>query len=105
VGVGCEREREGRGRGGRGWNGGVGRGGGAPCVHDEGAGGRYAAAEAEQGLEHVANVGAAALPQASTLPTGHVEVALEVGMKRDQEAARRREEFQNGWCHVFGTKF
>jgi hypothetical protein len=47
-----------------------------PCVHDEGAGRGYAAAEAEQGLEHVANVGAAALPKTSAFPAGHIEVSL-----------------------------
>lgn len=48
----------------------------APCVHDEGAGGGYAASEANQGLQHVTDIGAAVLATTSGLEAGHVVVSL-----------------------------
>ena len=53
--------------------------GASPGVHDEGAGGGDVAAEAEEGLERIAHVGAAVLAEAAGPPACHVVVALRTG--------------------------
>jgi hypothetical protein len=58
----------------------------APSIHDEGAGGGYAAAEAEEGLQHVADVGAAVLATTSSVEASDIVISLS---KRNKDLLRR----------------